>query len=457
MKDKFLKNAFIISAGGFISKFMGALYRMSLTNIIGCKGIGLYQLVYPFYSLLLTVSASGVPSAIAKMVADKSNFGGKGIYFSGIKLFSFIGIIGSILLATFAFPISSAQGESDIYSGYLLIAPSVFLVSAMSVYRGWFQGKNNMIPTAVSEIVEQSVKIVFGLFFGLLFRDDVYKAVCFILLSVTLSEAVALVYMYSSFKRIQYNLPLYVLSVGYGKVLKTSLPVTLSSVVLPFSLMADSFIIVKILKKYSFDALSLYGLFSGGAVTLINLPVSVCYGLAAAVIPKIASSDGIKDKNRSVYFSLAVTLTISVPCAIALFVLSPVAVNIVFGRFGDEEKNILVNLVKISSVSAITLSGTQTLSACLTAKGKAGFSAVSMFVSVLVKTGLLFILIDEKNGIYGAAYAVNICYFIAFMLNFMWNLINEGGLNKNHDYDCGIGNRKRRPFEEGRGSCFKRR
>lgn len=306
-----------------------------------------------------------------------------------------------------------------------------------------------MVPTAVSEIIEQTVKVASGLFFAFLFRDDIYKAVNFILLSVTLSEAVALVYMYVKFKKIKYRLPLYIPYAGYGKVLKTSLPVTLSSAVLPFSLMADSLIIVKILKKYSFDALSLYGLFSGGAVTLVNLPVSVCYGLAAAVIPKIASADTLKDKNRSVYFSLAVTLVVSVPCAVALFLFSPVAVNIIFRSFSPGEREILVNLVKISSVSAVTLSCAQTLSACLTAKGKAGLSALSMSVAVLVKTGLLFVLINEKTGIYGAAYAVNICYFIAFVLNFILNLINEGGCKKFYDYGCRIGLGKGRSFKKG--------
>lgn len=449
MKDKFLKNAFIISAGGFISKLIGALYRIPLANIIGCRGTGLYQLVYPFYCLLLTVSASGIPSAIAKMVADKSNLGGRGVYLSAIRLFSFIGLVGSLIMVTFAPIISAAQGETNISSGYAAIAPSVFLVSAISVYRGWFQGKNYMTPTAVSEIVEQAVKVVSGLFFAFLFRRDIYKAVNFILLSVSLSEAVALVYMYVQFRSIKYSLPLYTPYAGYAKVLKTSLPVTLASAILPFSLMADSLIIVKILKKYSFDALPLYGLFSGGAVTLVNLPVSVCYGLAAAVIPKIASADTLKDKNKSVYFSLAVTFVISIPCAVALFFLSSMAVNIIFRSFSVEEREILVNLVKISSVSAVTLSGTQTLSACLTAKGKAGLSALSMFIAVLVKTGALFVLINEKTGIYGAAYAVNICYFIAFVLNFILNLINEGGCKKFYDYGCRIRCGKGRSFKEG--------
>lgn len=126
MKDKFLKNAFIISAGGFISKLIGALYRIPLANIIGCRGTGLYQLVYPFYCLLLTVSASGIPSAIAKMVADKSNLGGRGVYFSAIRLFSFIGMIGTLAMVAFAPAISSVQGETNISSGYVAIARPYF-------------------------------------------------------------------------------------------------------------------------------------------------------------------------------------------------------------------------------------------------------------------------------------------------------------------------------------------
>ena len=91
--------------------------------------------------------------------------------------------------------LSKLQGTQDILWGYFALAPSVFLVSAISVFRGWFQGKNDMLPTALSEVTEQVVKVAFGLLFAYLFRENVALAVTFLLLAVSLSELAAILLM----------------------------------------------------------------------------------------------------------------------------------------------------------------------------------------------------------------------------------------------------------------------
>lgn len=151
--------------GGFIAKLIGALYRIPLTNLIGGYGMGLYQMVYPFYCLLLTVSATGIPSSIAKMTAEKRARGisDKGVLKSALILFLSIGAVGALLMTALAPVLSRAQDYPDLKSGYIALAPSVFLVSAISVFRGWFQGENKMFPTALSEVTEQVVKVGLGL------------------------------------------------------------------------------------------------------------------------------------------------------------------------------------------------------------------------------------------------------------------------------------------------------
>ena len=156
-KQSFLKGAAIIAAGGFLAKLIGALYRIPLTNLIGGYGMGLYQMVYPFYCLLLTVSATGIPSSIAKMVAEKRAQGvsGKPVLKSAFILFLAIGALGTLLMMALSPLLSRAQDCADLKNGYIALAPSVLLVSAISVFRGWFQGENNMLPTALSEVTEQ--------------------------------------------------------------------------------------------------------------------------------------------------------------------------------------------------------------------------------------------------------------------------------------------------------------
>jgi stage V sporulation protein B len=223
--------------------------------------------------------------------------------------------------------------------------------------------------------------------------------------------------------------------VATNAILKLSIPVTLSSALLPLSALLDSVIIVRLMQKYAENAVTLYGLFSGGAVTLVNLPVSVCYGIAAAGVPALSAAFADKGNARKkMLFALFLTVAISLPCAVGLFVLAKPAVNILFRALGEEGSAVLIRLVKLLSVSAIFLSCTQTLSACLTGMGKPKYAAISMAVAVTVKTLLNVILVsDPKNSVYGAAIAADVCYFVAFFLDLLYNLYvtktNNGGLS----------------------------
>lgn len=444
MKEKtkkgngFLKGAAWIAAGGFIAKVIGALYRIPLTNLIGAHGIGLYQLVYPVYCLLLTVSATGIPSSIAKLTAERlgREEAPQPLFRTAMKLFVWIGLAGSVLMAAIAPFLAKAQGSEAVLGGYYTLAPSVLLVSAISVFRGWFQGQNRMYPTALSEITEQAVKVGFGLWFAYLYRDNVEKAVVFLLFAVSVSELVALLLMVFLFQRI----PAPMLErnrnekVAAKEVLKLSIPVTFSSIVLPISGLVDSVLVSRLLGAYAGDPVTLFGLFSGGAVTIINLPVSVCYGIAAASVPAVATAAAMRGKSKKddekpsvrkrIFFALFVTVAVSLPCVAALYFFAEPASKIIFRSLTGEELSILARLVRIFSISALLLSCVQTLSACLTAQGKPQLAALSMLIAVAVKTGAYVLLLKNPQiSVFGMAHATNLCYLVAFLLDFLYNLV----------------------------------
>ncbi len=437
-KSGFLKGAAWIAAGGFIAKLIGALYRIPLTNLVGGHGLGLYQMVYPVYCMLLTVSATGIPSSIAKLTAESVGKGetGLSVFKTAMRLFLLIGIVGTVLMCLLAPFLSAAQGSKEVLGGYFTLAPSVLLVSAISVFRGYFQGRNHMMPTALSEITEQAVKVGFGLLFAYLFRANVQKAVVFLLLAVSLSELVALILMIFLFRRV----PSAAISqktekkVSAKSVLKLSIPVTFSSIILPLSGLLDSVLVPRFLGKYSADAVALFGLFSGGAVTVINLPVSICYGIAAASVPAVAIAAAQKGRGtyrgkapsprRRIGYSLFVTVAVALPSAVALFLFAEPAAKIIFRALSGEESRVLIDLIRVFSVSALTLSCVQTLSACLTAQGKPQYAALSMLIGVTVKTGLyVWWLQNPKISVFGLAHATNICYLVAFLIDLVYNLI----------------------------------
>ena len=423
-ENSFIKGAAWIAAGGFVAKVIGALYRIPLTNLIGGKGLGLYQLVYPVYCLLLTVSATGIPSSIAKLTAERIARGenDRAVLKTAMKLFVLIGLTGSVIMALVAPWLAKMQGSEGVLSGYYALAPSVLLVSAISVFRGWFQGRNHMFPTALSEVTEQLVKVGVGLPLAYFFRNDVEKAVVYLLLAVSVSELVTLVMMAVLYRREKRG------EMGneggrveMKSVLRLSIPVTLSSILLPLSGLLDSVLAPRLLSAYASDAVTLFGLFSGGAVTVVNLPVSVCYGIAAASVPRVAMVT--EGRRRRVLSSLGLTLLVGGGSALGLYLFAEPAAKIIFRSLEGEELETLIGLIKAFSVSAMTLSAVQTLSACLTAQGKPQYAAISMALAMLVKTVLyVFWLRDPTISVFGLAYATNIAYAVAFFLNLLYNL-----------------------------------
>ena len=424
----FLKGAVTIATGGFVAKLIGALYRIPLTNLIGGYGIGLYQMVYPFYCLLLTVSATGIPSSIATLEAGELAKGdtARNVFRPALKLFLWIGLVGTILMLMLSPVLANAQGESSLVAGYIALAPSVTLVSAISVFRGWFQGRNEMRPTAISEIIEQVVKVGFGLLFAYLYRGNIQKAVVMLLFAVTISEFVALLFMVFRYKRVPAPILLKekLVKVPTKEILKTSVFVTLSSLLLPLSNLVESVLLVRLLGGYAENAVALYGLFSGGAVTIINLPVSVCYGVAVASVPSVSKdrAEGNENTRKSVFRALIVTLLISIPCAIGLYLFAPTAVGLIYRALSASEKTTLVRLVRAFSLSAVTLSGLQTASACLTAQGRAKYAVLSTALGVGVKILLDVVFVSNpKYSIMGAVFASNACYAFIFLLNLLFN------------------------------------
>lgn len=421
-----IKGAAWIAAGGFIAKIIGAIYRIPLTNLIGGKGLGLYQMVYPVYCLLLTVSATGIPSSIAKLTAERirKGQGTRPLFVSAMKLFVIIGVGGTAIMAIVSPFLAKAQGSGEVLGGYYALAPSVLLVSAISVFRGYFQGKNDMMPTALSEIAEQVIKVAFGILFAYLFKDKIALAVTFLLLAVSLSELFTLFLMLALYRREGQKEQNDGGRVAFKTILRMSIPVTFLSLLIPLSTLIDSVLATRLLSVYEADAVTLYGLFSGGAVTVIGLPVSVCYGIAAASIPRIAAEPSGKMARKKIFRSLGLTALLGGVSAVGLYLFAEPAVRIIFRSLTGGEKETLVRLVQVYSISAFTLSCSQTLAACLTAQGKPQYAAFSMLVGVIVKTvSYFFWLKDPEISVFGLAYATNLCYLVAFLLDFMYNLI----------------------------------
>ena len=437
----------MISAGGLIAKAIGAFYRIPLMGFLGGYGMGLYQMTYPLFCLLLTFSSAGIPSAFSRIIASDTARGreSRSTLKTTLLLFAAVGLGGTALMCLLAPAMSAVQGDKNLIGCYYSLAPSVFLVAIIAVLRGYFQGVNDMTPTAVSEIVEQLVKVSAGLYFASRYAGSV-RAVTGTLWAVTISELVAVFFLFLRLRQERTTLRpmLRVRKTRGSEVLLYVLPVMIATAILPLSQTVDSVLIVRLLPCERSRAVSLYGLFTGGATSLINLPATVCYGLAAATVPAVSAKFAHGDEEggrKSAMFSLALTLALSTSCAIGLFALAKPIVSILYPSLGAEDTKTLVTLIRLMSVSAVTLSGVDTLSACLTGMGRAKKAAVSMLLAVVAKTVLQFALVPVFS-VTGAAIAANACYLIAFSLNLFYTVRKSKRGNYDNGYRIGHGKRR---------------
>lgn len=194
---------------GLIAKVLGAVYRLPLTWLLGAEGLGMYQLVYPLFSLILVLSSTGMPTAISRVTAG---YLAKGDTISARKtlqislgLLLSIGAIFALILVASSYFIALLQGNARLTWCYIALVPAILFVSVLSAFRGYFQGYSYMVPTAASQLIEQIAKLLCGLLLGyMLLPFGVEFGAIGALIGVSLSELLAMLMMlvfYRKFRR----------------------------------------------------------------------------------------------------------------------------------------------------------------------------------------------------------------------------------------------------------------
>lgn len=416
MKRDLLRGAGIIAAGGLISKIIGALYRVPLTNIVGAEAIGLYQTVFPIYTALLALSSVGIPTALSKLVAEGKD--GDKIISGSFVLFGGLGLAGSLFMCVLGGFFASLQGTEEAKYAYIALSPSVFAVSLISCARGYFQGKGNMRPTAVSQIAEQVVKAGFGIAACSFFRENAALAAAFAALAVTVSEAAALLYLmlklkFNGFKRTGYG------EIRAREILSVTVPVALSAMLLPLGHLADSFIVVNAMKSYEPSATALFGIYSGSVAALSGLPVALAYGAAVACVP--ALSEGEHDKK--IADAMRFTGFIAIPSAIFLLAFAPRCIDLLYGGMAAWQRDVAARVLMLDSASVILLSFLQTANALLLAEGKQKISVYASLASLVLRVTLCTVFVSVmKIGISGAVIAANLSYIPALAVGLYFAL-----------------------------------
>ena len=429
MKNVYVKNTIILSLFLLLSKFLGALYKIPLSNILGTEGIGLYQMVFPVYSLFLVFITGGMPVYVAQKI---SNLRAKNEVSQMNKIIKicliislFFAVIFALVLLVFSVPIAKLQGNQGAYLGYITVAISILFSAVTCVYRGYFQGLENMIPSAVSGLIEQLVKLCIGLSFSyFLQKYGLIYAVSGAFLGVLVSEIASFIYVAFIYqiKKYKSSKPRYIKFIDIQNSFKEFLPITLTNLILPLSSCLDTFVVVNLLSYSGIDiktATSLFGIATGMISPLVNFPILLCGTLSVAVLPtltfKIAKGEDISDIVNGTYFFIWL---LCLPCVFGVVGVARNIITIFFPAIEIKFINVSVFYLCILSFNIIWLAFIQISSSILNSFGQFKLPLFSQIIGLIVKFVLLVFLILFSNlNILALGISINISEAIICLIN----------------------------------------
>lgn len=425
-KNGLAVSAVLLCLGGIICKVIGALYKIPLTNVLGAEGIGLYQTVFPVFSILLSLTSGGISQTVSAMTSSMV-YNEKNVVKSSLLLVSLGGSVLCVLLYLLAPYLSAIQNTSNLDLGYKALIPAILSSGYCAVFRGYFQAKNKVFPTFISQITEQSVKLISGLFLSVyLLKYGLIYGVVGALIGISISEVVSLIYLVIRYalkkkERGLQTVSYEPISFSFIKILKTVLPLAIGGLVMPISSFVDSVSIVNVLSLTLplQEATSRYGLMSGTVATLTSLPTVFTVALGIVVLPALS-----KDKTRGKLHALCekgricvkLTLFICIPVTVLFIVSSRFIIGFLYPNLSLEHLNIASILLSISALGITGLGVSQIYSSLLFSLSLSTLSVRNLTISVAVKCALIYPVV-HYFGIYGACALNVLCYTLSCILN----------------------------------------
>ena len=431
-KVSFVQGAAILGIAGLIVKVIGAAFRIPLANTIGLIGTSYYDTAYPYYSWLLVISSSGLPTAISKMVSERVTLGdyrgAHRVFTTAMQILCCIGLLTSILMFFGSDYIARLHMLPEAAYCFKALAPALFFVALMCAYRGYMQGMQQMVPTAISQVVEQVGKLAVGLTLAFMLLDagPEYAAMG-ALIGVTVSELLALLYVMLSYRRrwpkIRARLERSVRREAEpvaARLMAIALPITIGASISPLASVVDSALIIRILLKLGYakeTAQTAFSLMRTNVATLTNMPGVLTMALAMSLVPAISAFSakrdhaGIQDTAR---LGLKLALIIGLPCAVGLFVLASPILAMLYPNLTEGELTLAVDLMHTSSIGVIFLSLVQSMTGVIQGMGKPNVPVFNLFIGFVLKVASLLALMNiPQINIQGAAVSTVVCYAFA--------------------------------------------
>nr|WP_297864080.1 polysaccharide biosynthesis protein [uncultured Acetatifactor sp.] len=455
-KNSFIIQAGILAAAGIISRIIGLLYRGPLHRVIGDLGLGYYQSAHNYYTIVLLISSYSIPSAISKVIAQKLALreyrSAHRVFKSALMYVLAVGGAASLLLFFGADFLCKMEllGENEV-SVLQAFAPTIFIYGILGVLRGYFQAHGSMVQTSVSQILEQianaivSVGAAYLLIRGTMGTLEMpadeagrvtratYGAVGSAL-GAGAGVMTALLFMVGVYmlnrgtidKRIQSDR--HVGTDSYKSIMRTIVmvvtPFILSTAIYNLSATVNNTVYTQIFPSLremdEVAVFSRWGVFSGQALTISNIPIAFASAMASAVIPSMAQMSaagdmkGVKEKNA---LAMKTIMLISIPCAVGLFVLARPMTGLLFHNV-QETEDLVTGLLMALSLSVVFYALSTLNSSVLQGLGKVNTPIINAGIALVIQTAAaLLLLLFTELDLYSMAIAVTLYAGVMCLLN----------------------------------------
>lgn len=422
MKNKFLKSTIILTIGGLITKILGMIIKIVTNRLIGTEGLGVYMLIVPTFMLLISIAQLGFPIAISKLVAEeKSN--NKNLVFSIIP----ISLIINLIIIIFLFFASNYIANNLLHDKRTLYAiRSIGLVlpfiSISSIMRGYFFGKQRMIPHIISNITEDIIRlitIIIGIPIAL--KSGIESAVNFIILSNIVSELTSIFVLFFFLPK---NFKLNKKDIKPNKkniknILNISIPTTGSRLIGNIGYFLEPVILTFFLLKNGYPntyIVNEYGILTGYVMPILLLPSFFTLAISQALIPivsKAYSDRNITYAKSKIKQSIIFSMIIGIPTTIILFLVPEIPLKLIY----NTTKGSLY--MKFMAPICLLYYLQTPLSSSLQAMGKANDSLKGTIIGVTSKLIVLAIGSNLGIGLWGLVFATCINIIVVTIYDYM--------------------------------------
>lgn len=437
MSNKVVKGAAVIGIAGLIVKVLGAFFRIPLTNWIGGVGMSYYGFAYTIYGALLVLATAGIPIAISRLVSEniakKQYKNAHKTFKVSLNMMIIIGIISAAICFFGAGPITRAFGNPDAKLAVMAVAPALLFVPILSAFRGYFQGRQNMNPTAITEVTEQIFRVFVGLPLAYFLLSKGLKAsAAGAAFGPSAGSIAALLVMFLIYglnrKVFKKKIELYDPMVEstktiVKKVVIIAIPIIIGSELMPLMNLIDMSIVMRRLQATGWtytEAKNMYGLLSGFCNPIIAFPQLFTQAVAISLVPAIARAAAVKnhdDVHGNVRLGYRLTMIMAFPCAFGILALAQ-PILYLFYPAQKADAAMAAPTLMIMSASVLSLALSQTSTGVLQAIGKQNLPVYHLLIGGAVKVVITFILVGIPfMNIKGTAIGTLVAETIAFVLN----------------------------------------